>query len=167
MLKLCGAALILCAPVLFALSRYGNYVRQDRLLAAFSDTLILSSERIRSDLTPLPALAAYLEQCGPPGLRLLWKQLRRGLEQEGAELEELWHLCLIKSGLCMQDLEVLKAVPRVLRSYDTEQVSRELLRMRAELEEHRRELHKQFRRNFKAQTGLQVSAALLLLILLL
>ena len=167
MLKLCGAALILCAPALFALFRYGNYLRQDRLLAAFLDTLTLSSERIRSDLTALPALAAYLEQNGSPGLRLFWKKLRQGLEREDAELENLWRCGLAELDLRIQDLQVLEAYPRVLRSYDTEQVCRELLRMNAELEVRRREMRQRFRRDFKAQTGVQVSAALLLLILLL
>ena len=82
------------------------------------------------------------------------------------ELDILWRRGLEELDLAVQEQQLLEAWPRVLRSYDTEQVTRELLRMGAELEGRRRALERRFRRNFKAQTGMQISAALLLLILL-
>ena len=158
--------MILMAPALLAWARYRHYIRQDRLLEDFQEALTLSAERIRADLAALPALAAYLEQWGPAGLQPFWKGLRRGMQDKDMELDIPWRRGLEELDLAVQEQQLLEAWPRVLRSYDTEQVARELLRMGAELEGHRRALERRFRRNFKAQTGMQISAALLLLILL-
>ena len=159
--------MILGASALPVYFRCRVHLRQDRLLAAFADTLTFSAERIGSDLTALPVLAADLEQNGPIALRSFWKQFRQGLEQGGDEPDVLWRASLSATGLHREEIGILEAYPGILRSYDVERVKRELLRMRAELESHRRELRQRFQRNFKAQTGVQISAALLLLILLL
>ncbi len=166
MLKVCGALMILTAPALLAWARYRRYIQQDRLLKDFQEALTLSAERIRADSAALPVLAAYLEQWGPARLQPFWRRLRRGVQNGDVDLDILWRQGLADLDLAAREQQLLEAWPRVLRSYDIDQVARELLRMGSELEVRRRALERQFQRNFKAQTGIQISAALLLLILL-
>lgn len=166
MLKLFGAGLILASPVWFSVSRYGAHLRQDRLLGAFLKALELCAGQIRCSLTALPELAVLMKKQGPEELRPFWNTLQEGLSENRADLDALWQNALAETGLSPQACRILAAFPWALRSYDTDKITRELGRLGEELAQYRRETAVVFRRDFKMYTGVQVSAALLLMILL-
>ena len=166
MLKALGALLLMAAPMGFALSAYTTQLRRDRLLAAFLKSLEQCAGQIRCTMTALPSLAEHLSQQGPEELRSFWWCLRSGLLQSEVDLGHLWRDALLDLGLSTQARQILSAVPQILRSYDAERIAQELLRLSDDLAQHRQDAAETFRRDFKAHTGMQLSAALLLLILL-
>ncbi len=166
MLRLWGAGLILAAPICFSLSRWMARQQQDKLLAAYIQTLELCAGQILCDLTPLPELAVLLARQGPEALRGFWQTLREGLSQTDYSAESLWRAALAGTSLSAAAREILAPVPQALRSYDTDQIVRELGRIRMELTQYRARMSETFRRDFRLHAGVQVSAALLLLILL-
>lgn len=166
MLKLWGAGLILTAPVLLSLSRWSERRRQDKLLDAFCKALELCAGQIRCSLTPLPDLAALLERHGPETLRPFWQTIRQGISCVDADVDALWRDALSETGLPAQVLALLAPFPQALRSYDTDKIVLELERICAETAQYRVQEAETFRRDFRLHTGIQTSAALLLLILL-
>ena len=99
-------------------------------------------------------------------LRSFWQRLCHAMEERDAEPARLWRQELERVGLPEEAQRILEPFPAALRSYDTEQVLHALERMAVSLEEYRHRAAGAFRRDFKTHTGLQASAALLLLILL-
>ena len=166
MLKLWGAGLIVLSPVLLALSRWAKHWQEDRLLEAFLEALDGCMGSIRCEHTALPVLSAHMAQQGPVLLRSFWRQLCHAMEERDAEPVRLWRQELDYVGLPEAAQRILEPFPAALRSYDTEQVLYALERMAVALEEYRNKEAGSFRRDFKTHTGLQASAALLLLILL-
>lgn len=166
MLKLMGAVLILLAPVWFALSAYGRYVRRDRKLTAFLDLLSLSAGAIQSELMALPDLAQRLAREGPQELRPFWKKICMALSVKKQPFEEIWRQTLREEHLGSSIETILDKYPGIIRSYNTEQINRDLMYIQKELEEERLTLRRLFRRDFKMHTGIQLSAAFLLMILL-
>ena len=166
MLKLWGAALIVLSPVLLALSRWGQHWREDRLLEAFLEALDGCMGSIRCEHAALSVLSAHMALQGPMLLRSFWQRLCHAMEERDAEPARLWRQELERVGLPEEAQRILEPFPAALRSYDTEQVLHALERMAVSLEEYRHRAAGAFRRDFKTHTGLQASAALLLLILL-
>ena len=161
-----GAGLIVLSPVLLALSRWAKHWQEDRLLEAFLEALDGCMGSIRCEHTALPVLSAHMAQQGPVLLRSFWRQLCHAMEERDAEPVRLWRQELDHVGLPEAAQRILEPFPAALRSYDTEQVLHALERMAVALEEYRNKEAGSFRRDFKTHTGLQASAALLLLILL-
>lgn len=166
MLKLTGAALILLAPLFCAAAVYLRQRRTDRTLAAFLELLSFSAGEISSELLTLPELARRLEEEGAAELRPFWQKLRAELVQKRRPFEEIWHSALRGECLSPAAVQILEKYPGAVRSYDTEQIRRDLRQLQQALEEERSALRRSFRRDFKIRTGLQLSAAFLLMILL-
>ena len=166
MLKLTGAALILLAPVWFAASAYGKHFRRDRKLTAFLDLLTLSAGAIQSELVALPDLARRLAREGPLELRPFWNKICAALSSQQQPFEVIWRQTLREEQLGAAIEKILDKYPAVIRSYNAEQINRDLMYIQKELEEERLMLRRLFRRDFKMHTGIQLSAAFLLMILL-
>ena len=166
MLKLAGASLILLSPIFYAVSAYLKYFRTDRKLGAFIDLLTFSAGEIQSELVALPDLAQRMEQEGPKELRLFWHKIYSDLSSKKYPFAEIWRQALRAEGLYPGVEKILDKYPGVIRSYNTEQIHRDLMYLTKELEEERIALRQLFRRDFKMRTGVQISAAFLLMILL-
>ena len=166
MLKGIGALLIVLAPVLFSVSAYRAQFLNDRVLAAFTETLEFCAAQICVQRRALPELSQSMAQKGPVVLRSFWHAIDSSLQKKPQDFDQVWQRELRRTTLPPEAYPILDAYPNVLRGYDTHQVAQALRRMQSELGACRREKQRIFRRNFKTRTGLQVSAALLLLILL-
>ena len=164
MLKLCGALLLLCVPVVLALGRYWAYRRRMDTIAALLQMLSFAADHICSQLLPFSALAEVQAEQGPERLRQFWQRLMQEM-QSGGDPDPVWQRELQRI-VPQEEFRILQYYPALLRSYDADQVAREITQLRAALEACEREVRGRFRRDFKARTGVQVAAAALLLILL-
>ena len=166
MLKGFGALLILLAPIWLSVSSYQKQRRNARLLELFEESLAFCAGQISAQRRALPELSRRMARYGPDALRPFWRSVCRALEENQADLDRIWTSALHETALDMEAIRLLEACPGILRSYDTQQVTQALGKLQSALEAHRLEKQRIFRRDFKMHTGLQVSAALLLLILL-
>ncbi len=166
MLKLWGAAFIFSAPIIFSFSKYTAQMLQNRILLAFSEMLELSIVQIRCNLTALPCMVEHMEKNGPYLLREFWGGIKRGLGRKDTSFDHVWTQALSTLELPNEVESILAVYPDALRSYDAKQVIHTLQKMQSDIETYRGVAHRKFQRDFKMYTGVQISAALLLMILL-
>ena len=164
-MRLVGAGFILAAPILLTLAVCCGYRRNQRITEAFERAIENGAEQISAALLPVPKLIATIgmEQ---GVLADFWQEISCGIGKEDSDFCEVWTTALQNLELPGTEQEILLRFPVVLRSYDAEQIVRELQRITAELHTCRRRREMTFQRDFKARTGVRFSAALLLLILL-
>ena len=166
MLKLWGAVFIFSAPILFSISKYTTQMIENRMLSAFCEMLELSIVQIRCNLAALPRMVEVMEEKGPSLLDSFWNHIKQELCGKDVSFQQIWTRTLESLELPKEAESILKMYPDALRSYDTKQVIDTLQKMQAELESYRLDTYRRFQRDFKMHTGVQISAALLLMILL-
>lgn len=166
-LKLCGAALLLSAPLAASISAYLHYRTRQKYFAAFSDIIARSALLILSERQPLPRVLEDLEQNGPKELHWLWHSLRADLAQENADFDELWRKALADIP-CFSHAEraLLSRYALALRSYDPACIAEELDALGQRIALLRKDEQNAFMHHFKARVGAGFSGAFLLLILL-
>ena len=164
MIKLIGSLLILAGGVLIRQTRLAEYRRRLRTLADLASSLRRMSDEIRTLRRPLPELMRYLSGACGPEAGTFFKEAAAQAER-GEDLSEVWRHLARALPLSQRDRAVLEEIGGDLRGDATqlcgaaELASHALSKSRDELEEGRRAEEKR-------TTALSLSAALLLVILL-
>ena len=161
-----GMGFILSVPIYMTWNHYCVYHREAQLIQAFSDMIHLSCAEIQTHLLPLPYLAVKQVEHGPKELKEFWEYiLSTPKDHPNLPFTTIWHNALLQLELHTELLQILDRYPTVLEAFDIELIKKEFQHMQDDLAHYNTKKKVKFEREFKVQTGIRFSSALLLIIL--
>lgn len=164
MIKIIGAALLVCGGTMLGAGRCNDLKRRLKLIEGLDRSLALMKSEICEMLSPLPDVFGELAQSGPPAVRGFFSEMIVG-ERDG--LADAWAQAVSRLDLSKSDRERLAALARILGRFDADVQREEIQRLRESLGISAGELRREINSKGRSYAGLGACfGAMLALILL-